>query len=188
MNDQFSTSPLPQQQNTQSNKQTKWEGEIEEREKSDVLEGRDDIVEDVDPWELDGGGLARIIGRETVRDGAGSVIGLNRCEQQRKWHQLRRALHLRRASMWSDRGFGSFSRFFAWNARSCRAIEVQERWRSNEEAVRWNENETMCRVYIYIILCEDSKFWFFGQNIFFLNLETNLKYCDVIWLTKKWYS
>ena len=54
--------------------QTKKENEIGEREKSYVLEGRDGVVEDADPLERNGSGLERIIGSESVGDGAGSII------------------------------------------------------------------------------------------------------------------
>lgn len=58
-----------------------------------LLEGRDGIEEEVDPLDLDRGGLARVVGGEPIGDGAGAVGALHRRLQQRERHRWRRALH-----------------------------------------------------------------------------------------------
>lgn len=51
-----------------------------------VLEGRDRVEKEVNPLDLDRGGLARVVGGETVGDGAGAVGALDRRLQQRERH------------------------------------------------------------------------------------------------------
>lgn len=59
-------------------------------------EGGDGVEEEVDPLDLDGGGLSRVVGGEAVGDGAGPVRALHRRLQQRERHRRRRALHVLR--------------------------------------------------------------------------------------------
>ena len=61
-----------------------------------VLEGGYGFEEEVDPLDLDGGGLAGIVGGEAVGYGAGPVRALHRRLQQRERHRRRRALHATR--------------------------------------------------------------------------------------------
>lgn len=56
-------------------------------------EGGNGVQEDIDPLGLDGRGLAGIVGGEAVGDRAGSVVGLDRGLQERKWHRRGGALH-----------------------------------------------------------------------------------------------
>lgn len=53
----------------------------------------DGVEEEIDPLDLDGGGLAGVVGGEPVGDGTRPVRGLDRRLQQRKRHRRRRALH-----------------------------------------------------------------------------------------------
>lgn len=72
----------------------------------EILEGRDGVEEEVDPNNLSWCWLARIVGGKPVGNGASSVVGLYRRNQQRECHQFRRTLHLQQSA------FFFFSLFF----------------------------------------------------------------------------
>ena len=74
-------------------RQLKGDGDRIESSAGGLLEGRDRFEEEVDPLDLDGRGLARVVGGEPVGDGAGAVGALHRRLQQRERHRRRRALH-----------------------------------------------------------------------------------------------
>jgi hypothetical protein len=70
-----------------------WDGDGSELRIGALLEGGDGFEEEVNPLDLDGGGLSRVVGGEAVGNGAGAVRVLHRPLQQRERHRRRRALH-----------------------------------------------------------------------------------------------
>lgn len=58
------------------------------------LEGGNGVEKEVDPLDLDGGRLARVIGFELIRDGARPIVRLDRGQEKRERHRRRGALHL----------------------------------------------------------------------------------------------